>query len=299
MNILVTGGSGYLGSHLIYKILKNEDVPVVIDFEKPLFDVPFIQGDLSDISITRKCFEDYKIDCVVHLASLISVGDGEDDPLSYYNNNLKSTLNILECMKDFNVKKIIFASSAAVYGESDDKITEDSPKNPVCVYGRSKLMCEKIIEDFYSAYGIEYTILRLFNLSGLDKNVPFEIRQIMHLIDVANEIKIGHKEYLNVFGDNYPTPDGTCLRDYVHVMDVAEAVILSTKTSYMGHLNIGSAHASVLEVLKHFDVLFKITDRRKGDAAMLINVSSKAKNILGWNPKYTDIKQIVDSMKML
>lgn len=299
MNILVTGGSGYLGSHLIYKILKNEDVPVVIDFEKPLFDVPFIQGDLSDISITRKCFEDYKIDCVVHLASLISVGDGEDDPLSYYNNNLKSTLNILECMKDFNVKKIVFASSAAIYGESDNKITEDSPKNPVCVYGRSKLMCEKIIEDFYSAYGIEYTILRLFNLSGLDKNVPFEIRQIMHLIDVANEVRLNHKEYLNVFGSDYPTPDGTCLRDYVHVMDVAEAVILSTTSSYIGHLNIGSAHASILEVLKHFDIPFKITDRRKGDAAMLINVSSKAKNILGWNPKYADIKQIVDSMKML
>lgn len=296
MNILVTGGSGYLGSHLIYKIIKNGDTPIVVDFDKPLFDVPFIQGDISNISVARKCFEDYKIDCVVHLASLISVGDGEFNPLSYYNNNLKSTLNVLECMKDFGVKKIVFASSAAVYGESDSKITEDSPKNPVCVYGRSKLMCEKIIEDFYSAYGIEYTILRFFNLSGFDKNVPFKIRQIMHVMDVANEVRLNHREYLNVFGNDYPTHDGTCLRDYVHVMDVAEAVILSTKSSYIGHLNIGSAHASVLEVLKHFDVPFKIASRRKGDAGILVNVSTKAKEILKWEPKYTSVKQIVDSI---
>ena len=297
MNILVTGGSGYLGSHLVRTIIKNGDIPIVVDKEYPIFDVPFVQGDICDINVLKICFEEYQIDCVVHLASLISVGEGESNPHSYYYNNIVSTLNVLKCMKEYNVKNIVFASSAAVYGESEGQITEESPKEPISVYGRSKLMCENIIEDFCNTHNFKFAILRFFNLCGRCSGIPFKRKSSMHLIDIADDVAKGKKEILNIFGGDYPTKDGSCLRDYVHVMDVVNAILSSLKLKTSTHLNIGSVHASVFDVLKNFDIPFRIVERRKGDPHTLLNVSNKAKEVLNWEPTYTTIEQIIESLK--
>jgi UDP-glucose 4-epimerase len=297
MRILVTGGSGYLGSHLVRTIIKNGDIPIVVDTEYPIFDVPFVQGDICDKNVLNICFEEYHIDCVVHLASFISVGEGETDPHSYYYNNVVSTLNVLKCMEEYNVKNIVFASSAAVYGESEGYITEESPKEPISVYGRSKLMCEKIIEDFCNTHNFKFAILRFFNLSGRSLAVPFKRKTSMHLLDIAEDVAQGKKEVLNVFGGDYPTKDGSCLRDYVHVMDVVNAILLSINLKTSTHINIGSVHASVFDVLKNFNIPFKIVERRKGDPHTLLNVSNKAKEVLNWEPEYTTIEEIIGSIK--
>lgn len=297
MNILVTGGSGYLGSHLVRTIIKNGDIPIVVDKEYPIFDVPFVQGDITDIDVLKVCFEEYKIDCVVHLASLISVGEGETNPHSYYYNNIVSTLNVLKCMEEYDVKNIVFASSAAVYGESEGLITEESPKEPISVYGRSKLMCEKMIEDFCNTHDFKFVILRFFNLSGRSLAVPFKRKTSMHLLDIAEDVSKGEKAWLEIFGNDYPTKDGSCLRDYVHVMDVVNAILLSINLKTSTHINIGSVHASVFDVVKKFDVLFSIVERRKGDPHTLLNVSNKAKEVLNWEPEYTTIEEIIGSIK--
>lgn len=297
MNILVTGGSGYLGSHLVRTIIKNGDIPIVVDKEYPIFDVPFVQGDITDIDVLKVCFEEYQIDCVVHLASLISVGEGETNPHSYYYNNIVSTLNVLKCMKEYNVKNIVFASSAAVYGESEGLITEESPKEPISVYGRSKLMCEKMIEDFCNTHDLKFAILRFFNLCGRSLAVPFKRKTSMHLIDIADDVSRGEKMWIEIFGSDYPTKDGSCLRDYVHVMDVVNAILLSINLKASTHINIGSVHASVFDVVKKFDVLFRVVERRKGDPHTLLNVSNKAKEVLNWEPEYTTIEEIIGSIK--
>lgn len=297
MNILVTGGSGYLGSHLVRTIIKNGDIPIVVDKEYPIFDVPFVQGDITDIDVLKVCFEEYQIDCVVHLASLISVGEGETNPHSYYYNNIVSTLNVLKCMKEYNVKNIVFASSAAVYGESEGQITEESPKEPISVYGRSKLMCEKMIEDFCNTHDFKFAILRFFNLCGRSLAVPFKRKTSMHLLDIAEDVSRGEKMWIEIFGGDYPTKDGSCLRDYVHVMNVVNAILLSINLKASTHLNIGSVHASVFDVVKKFDVPFRVVERRKGDPHTLLNVSNKAKEMLNWEPTYTTIEQIIESLK--
>lgn len=297
MNILVTGGSGYLGSHLVRTIIKNGDIPIVVDKEYPIFDVPFVQGDICDINVLKVCFEEYQIDCVVHLASLISVGEGETNPHSYYYNNIVSTLNVLQCMKEYNVKNIVFASSAAVYGESEGQITEESPKEPISVYGRSKLMCEKMIEDFCNTHNFKFAILRFFNLCGRSLAVPFKRKTSMHLLDIAEDVSRGEKMWLEIFGSDYPTKDGSCLRDYVHVMDVVNAILLSINLKTSSHINIGSVHASVFDVVKKFEVPFRVVDRRKGDPHTLLNVSNKAKEVLNWEPEYTTIEEIIGSIK--
>lgn len=297
MNILVTGGSGYLGSHLVRTIIKNGDIPIVVDKEYPIFDVPFVQGDICDINVLKICFEEYQIDCVVHLASLISVGEGETNPHSYYYNNIVSTLNVLQCMKEYNVKNIVFASSAAVYGESEGQITEESPKEPISVYGRSKLMCEKMIEDFCNTHDLKFAILRFFNLCGRSLAVPFKRKTSMHLLDIAEDVSRGEKMWLEIFGSDYPTKDGSCLRDYVHVMDVVNAILLSINLKTSSHINIGSVHASVFDVVKKFEVPFRVVERRKGDPHTLLNVSNKAKEVLNWEPEYTTIEEIIGSIK--
>ena len=311
-NILVIGGAGYIGSHLV-KMLASEPVAFFV------FDnlstghadtVPteqLIIGDLSNINEIRACFQNHKIDLVMHFASSISVGESVADPAKYYRNNVASTLNLLDAMREHDVNRIIFSSTAAVYGDPiETPISIHHPRNPKNPYGKSKMMMEDIMMDYHHAYGLQTIFLRYFNAAGADPSGDIGERHEpeTHLIPLALQVANGTRKKLVVYGTDYDTPDGTCIRDYVHVCDIAKAHIQAMyylfQTQQSGCFNLGTSIGhSVKEVI---DAVERVTekklsivyaDRRAGDPPVLVADAIEAKNSLGWQPSYTKLDNII------
>lgn len=313
-NILVVGGAGYIGSHTCKQLKKRGFNPIVFDnliygHKEFVKWGEFILGNLSDKEHLKLLFEHYSIDAVMHFAAFAYVGESVNDPAKYYNNNVNATLCLLDVMKEASVNKFIFSSTCATFGNPEYlPIDEKHPQAPINPYGRSKLMVEQILEDYGSAYGLNYVALRYFNASGAD--IECEIGEKhdpeTHLIPLILDTALGKRDFVSVFGTDYDTEDGTAIRDYIHVNDLAEAHILAL--NYLlagGHsdvFNLGNGKGfSVQQVIdcvkqvtqKEFQV--KYEPRRVGDPAVLIGASAKIKSKLGWQPKFESLEQIIES----
>lgn len=310
--VLVTGGAGYIGSHAVVELLdKGYSVVVVDNLENGFFEyvdkrAKFYQADIRDKDTLNRIFKENEISVVLHFAGYIKVPESIEDPAKYYNNNVYGTLCLLETMKENHVKRIVFSSTAAVYGnvESDEKVDEKHPKRPINPYGKSKLMAENIILDFAKAYNFNYSIFRYFNVAGAhEKYLIGQTGKGVTALVTLTLKAIKYNRVLNVFGNDYPTKDGTGVRDYIHVVDLVNAHILSIKMlegSENGIFNLGNENGfSVLEIIKAVEeitkqkVRYEVISRRKGDPAMVVASSKKAKEILKWQPKYTNILDIV------
>ena len=265
--------------------------------------------DLSDKETVYKILSEQNYDLVMHFAASINVEESYNDPKKYQQNNVINTINLLDCMKNLKINKFIFSSSAAVYGEPEHlPVTELHPFNPVNPYGDTKAEVENILKSYEKSCGLKYVSLRYFNACGahLDGTIGEMHDPETHLIPLVLQVASGRKKYISVFGDDYPTPDGTCVRDYVHVMDIVEAHILAmenlTITNKSQVFNIGNKKGfsvnQIIQMAKEItkvDIPFKIQGRRKGDPAELIADNKKIMNLLNWNPKYSDLETIIKS----
>ena len=312
--ILIVGGAGYIGSHVNKELNKRGYETVIFDnlsygHEDFVKWGNFEQVDLEDIERLRELFCKYPVDAVMHFAAFTYVGESVEDPQKYYMNNLKNTLNLLQVMLEFDVKYFVFSSTCATYGNPlKIPITEDHPQNPINPYGRAKLMVENVLEDYSHAYGLKYVALRYFNAAGAD--VDGEIGELhdpeTHLIPLILDAASGEREDIKIFGTDYNTPDGTCIRDYVHVTDLADAHIKALEYLKNGgksdFFNLGNGNGfSVREVI---ETARKITGknikavedvRRPGDPPVLVGSSKKAREILKWEPKYDELSRIVET----
>lgn len=310
--VLIMGGAGYIGSHTV-KYLRSQGYDcIVVDnlsngVIKAIGDCDFEEADLIDIRSLEKIFSKYKIDSVIHFAGLIQVGESVVNPEKYYQNNVIGTLNLLSVMKKYNVNKIIFSSSAAVYGNPEYvPIDEKHPTHPINPYGMTKLIIEKVLSDYNKAYGLRYIALRYFNACGCDRNgeIGEAHKTETHLIPLVLKAITGEKKNIKIFGDDYDTPDGTCLRDYIHVEDLAVAhkLALEKLDNFSGSINLGNSNTiSVKQIIQSAEQVtqkkcpVKIDKRRDGDPAILYASNEKAKKILGWKPKITNIDDIIIS----
>lgn len=311
--ILVIGGAGYIGSHCGWMCAQAGYKVIILDNLSAVSSctytwATFIEGDYGDPALLIKIFSSYKVDAVIQCAAYTQVGQSVAEPEGYYENNVSNMITLLKCMRAYNVNKLVFSSSAAVYGECKNSIiTEDEPLQPISPYGRSKLMIEWALRDFASAYKLRYVALRYFNVGGAHAREQLGERHKpeSHLIPLA--LKAADEECaFTLFGSDYPTPDGTCIRDYVHVLDIAHAHNLALE--YLSEkgvsevFNVGSgAGCSVRQVIAAVE---KVTgkqltvckvQRRPGDPATLIADIEKAKRILGWQPKHLSLDQLVES----
>lgn len=312
MAILICGGAGYIGSN-INKLLSQKGYETIV-FDNLVYGHRelvkwgrFIEGDLSDVQAIDRVFEENQIDAVFHFAAYAYVGESVHEPAKYYHNNVTCTLHLLEAMRKHGCNKIIFSSTCATYGVPERvPITEDMPQNPINPYGATKLMVERIFKDYAVAYGLKFAVLRYFNAAGADPDGEIgEWHQPeTHLIPLVLDAAAGERESIQVFGNDYPTPDGTCIRDYIHVYDLATAHLLALEHLNRGgqsdFFNLGNAKGtSVLEVIgavktvtgKDFRVDY--APRRAGDPPVLVGSSEKAASVLGWKPKYDGIESIV------
>lgn len=313
MSILVLGGAGYIGSHAVYQLIDQKYDVVVIDNLQTGHraaihpKAKFYEGDIRDRAFMQEVFGKEKIDAIIHFAANSLVGESMEQPLKYFDNNVYGTQIVLEMMKEFHVPHIVFSSTAATYGEPERvPITETMPTVPTNTYGETKLTMEKMMKWCEKAYGIKYVALRYFNVAGARSTgeIGEDHHPETHLIPVVLETVLGKRETITIFGEDYDTKDGTCVRDYIHVEDLIDAHILALQYLQNGGasdvFNLGSSNGfSVKEIVdtvrevtgRGFDV--KIGDRRAGDPSTLIASSDKAKRVLGWNPQKTDIRQII------
>ncbi|MGG0175229.1 UDP-glucose 4-epimerase GalE [Gottfriedia acidiceleris] len=305
--ILVVGGAGYIGSHTVKELLDENFEVLVLDNlstgHKSAVDprAEFIEGNLGDADLLSEIFTEKSIDAVMHFAANSLVGESVVNPLKYYQNNVSATITLLGSMLEFGVKKFIFSSTAATYGIPDvDLITEETPTNPINPYGRTKLMIENVLNDFRSAYGLDYVVLRYFNAAGA--HVTGEIGEDhtpeSHLIPLILQHLLGQRDSITVFGEDYPTADGTCIRDYIHITDLAGAHIASLKKmleqdNFTRTYNLGNGLGySVKEVIEMCEKVaglkanVLIGERRAGDPANLVASSQKIYSELGWKTKY-------------
>ncbi|MEB3181637.1 MAG: UDP-glucose 4-epimerase GalE [Nostocaceae cyanobacterium] len=314
--ILVTGGAGYIGSHTVLA-LKNANYDVVILdnlehghrdlLEKVLHDVELVVGDISDRPLLDNLFASRKIDAVIHFAAYIAVGESVSDPAKYYRNNVSGTLTLLEAMMAANVNKFVFSSTCAIYGEPKIvPIPEEHPRHPISPYATSKLMVEEILADFDRAYNFKSVRFRFFNAAGAhpDGILGEDHHPETHLIPLVLQTALGRRESVSILGTDYPTPDGTGLRDYIHVSDIAAAHILGLEYLLGGgdsqEFNLGNGSGfSVREVIESAkqvtgrDVKAIECERRPGDPPILVGSSNKVKTILGWKPQYPDLEEII------
>ncbi len=310
--ILVVGGAGYIGSHMVKDLLDADyDVITLDDLSTGHLELlpggEFIDGSLGDTVLLDKLFSTHKISAVMHFAAFSLVGESVEKPLKYYRNNMAATAELLDSMIRHKVKRFIFSSTAAVYGEPVEiPITENHPCNPTNPYGTSKISVERMLKDCDSAYGLKYISLRYFNASGADESGAIGERHTneTHLIPLILEVANGRRENINIFGTNYPTHDGTCIRDYIHVSDLTQAHLLALEALLSGGksavYNLGNNRGySVREVI---ELARKVTGkpiptveaaRRPGDPAILIASSDKIKKTLGWKPKFEDLENII------
>ncbi len=313
MSILVCGGAGYIGSHTVYKLIEQgKDVVIVDNLQSGHMGAvhpkaKFYKGDIRDAAVLDKIFTENKIESIVHFAANSLVGESMVKPLLYFNNNVYGMQILLESMVKHDIKNIVFSSTAAVYGEPKKiPILEDDETNPTNTYGETKLTMEKMMKWCNKAYGINYVALRYFNAAGSlgDGTIGEDHNPETHLIPLILQVPLGKREAITVFGSDYPTPDGTCLRDYIHVLDLADAHIKAVEYLEAGKgsnvFNLGNGVGfSVKEMIQAAeeatgqDIKVVMGERRAGDPAQLIASSDKARTILGWTPKYTDVKQII------
>jgi UDP-glucose 4-epimerase len=314
MAVLVTGGAGYIGSHTVLQLLENkEDVVVLDSLEKGHREAvkveKFYEGDIRDEVILNKVFKENDIDSVIHFAAYSLVGESVLNPLKYYENNVYATTKLVRKMVDEGVKKIVFSSTAAVYGEPDSiPITENDKLNPTNPYGESKLAVEKLLKWSDAAYGLKYISLRYFNAAGahISGTIGEDHNPESHLIPLILGAALEKRDCISIFGDDYMTVDGTCIRDYIHVTDLADAHVLSIKKLREDNksdvYNLGNGKGfSVKEVIDvarevtGINIKAKVVDRRPGDPATLIASSEKIKNDLKWNPKLYDLSKIIET----
>ena len=312
--ILIVGGAGYIGAH-INKQLNNNGYETIVfdnlsygheDFVKWGI---FERGDLGNINEIRKIFQKYPITAVMQFAAFTYVGESVEDPQKYYINNVCNTLNLIKVMLEFDVKTLVFSSTCATYGNPIEiPITETHPQNPISPYGYGKLMVETILSDYSNAYNLRYVSLRYFNAAGADPDS--EIGELhnpeTHLIPLILDAASGKRSDIKIFGTDYDTPDGTCVRDYIHVTDLADAHLKALQYLENGgksdYFNLGNGNGfSVLEVIEKAreitgkEIIAVEDKRRPGDPPILIGSSDKVRNILKWEPKYYDLSQIVET----
>lgn len=312
--ILIVGGAGYIGSH-VNKVLNERGYETIIldnlsyGHEESVKWGTLCKCDLANINEVDDIFTKYNINAVMHFSSFIDVGESVRNPEKYYNNNVVNTMNLLNVMLKHDVKKFIFSSTCATYGIPQKiPLTENHPQNPINPYGWTKLMVERILKDYDTAYGLKSVILRYFNASGADESgiIGEWHNPETHLIPLILDAAMGKREDIKIFGTDYDTPDGTCIRDYIHVTDLADAHILSleylNKNNQSNQFNLGNGQGfSVKEVIesvkrvtgRNFNVTQ--TQRREGDPAILIGSSKKAKDTLGWDPQYVNIDKIIET----
>lgn len=315
MNVLVTGGAGYIGSHTCKELARNGYLPVTFDnliygHDWAVKWGPFEKGDLIDTSKLIQVMKKYQIKAVLHFAAFAYVGESVVRPDIYYQNNVSGSLSLLNAMKETGVQRIVFSSTCATYGNPIElPICESHPQNPINPYGVTKFMVERMIQDFETAFGIRSVCLRYFNAAGAD--FDSEIGEChnpeTHLIPLALNAAFGKKTTLTMYGSDYPTKDGTCIRDYVHVADLASAHVLALKALEEDRLlsrayNLGNGRGfSVNEVIASIEKVTKrkvprlLGERRAGDPPILIADSSKARKELGWEPIYTDLNIIIET----
>lgn len=313
MSILVLGGAGYIGSHAVDQLINKGYEVIVVDNlltgHKAAVhpDARFYEGDIRDKTFLKSVFEKETIEGVLHFAASSLVGESVEKPLKYFNNNVYGMQVLLEVMHEFDVKNIVFSSTAATYGEPKEfPITESTPTNPKNPYGESKLMMEKMMKWCDNAYGMRYVALRYFNVAGAksDASIGEDHTPETHLVPIILQVALGQREALAIYGDDYDTPDGTCVRDYVQVEDLIAAHILALEYLKAGNesnfFNLGSNQGySVQEMLEAArevtgkEIPTKIAPRRAGDPSRLVASSAKAQAILGWQPKFTDVKEII------
>lgn len=310
--VLVVGGAGYIGSHMVLALKAAGFTPIVLDNlckgrHNLVADAKIIVGDMADKTLLDELFTQYSFAGVMHFASFIEVAESVRDPGKYYHNNVLATLHLIDAMMKHNVMNLIFSSSAAVYGNpSYTPIDEAHPLMPINPYGRSKRMVEEIIQDYAQSAGLRYMILRYFNAAGADPNARTgEYHEPeSHLLPLVLQVALGRKANVTVFGRDYPTHDGTCIRDYVHVSDLCAAHLQAfhalSDGKNNGIYNLGNGYGySVQQVI---DTVFRVTaknipiiegNRRTGDPAILIADSKRALQELAWKPNYTDLETIV------
>lgn len=313
MAVLVTGGAGYIGSHMVWALLDAGEDVVVLDRLSTGFawavspDARLVAGDIADTELVRSLIDKHEIDAVIHFAGSIIVPESVSDPLGYYENNTSKTRTLLQTAVEGGVKHFIFSSTAAVYGAAGlEPVTEDTPLLPESPYGRSKLMSEWMLRDAAAAHDITYTALRYFNVAGADPKgrTGQSTPGATHLIKVASEAVLGKRDHLKVFGTDYPTPDGTCVRDYIHVSDLADAHLLALRRLRNGGgnmiANCGYNHGySVLEVVdavkrvSGVDFPVEFVERRPGDPAAIVANADRARAELGWTPQLDNLEEIV------
>jgi UDP-glucose 4-epimerase len=312
MHLLIIGGAGFIGSHMLL-YLKEKKVNVKIldnlstGYRDSLVYGEFIYGDLSDQSFLDNLFSSIKFDAVIHFAASIEVGESLINPSKYYENNLVNTINLLNSMIRYKVLKLIFSSTAAIYGTPlYSPIDELHSKLPINPYGKSKLMVENILEDFDFAYGLKSVCLRYFNAAGADPEgrVGESHNPETHLIPLVLKAANKKTNHIKIYGNEYKTPDGTCIRDYIHVLDLVKAHWLALESLFSSQesrqYNLGNGNGfSVLEIIKTAEIVtgrkipYKFTQARSGDPAILISDSKKIKEELGWVAIYPDLKSII------
>lgn len=311
--VLITGGAGYIGSHTnkLFGDLGIETLVLdnlVYGHRQSVLNGIFVQGDIGNQELLNKIFSEYKIDTVIHFAAFAYVGESVKSPSKYYNNNVINTIKLLDTMNKFGVKNFIFSSTCATYGIPKVlPITEDEIQNPINPYGASKLMIERIIKDYALAYGLKYCVFRYFNAAGADHSSLIGEWHVpeTHLIPIILDVAIGKRDTVNIFGGDYPTKDGTCIRDYIHVTDLADAHYRAYE--YLRNngesvfLNLGCKQGfSIKEIINTVEcitgckLITNITNRRPGDPPVLIGSADRAKEILGWVPLHSDMKNIIN-----
>jgi UDP-glucose 4-epimerase len=313
MTILVTGGAGYIGSHMVHELTDAGESVVVLDNLSTGFrflipaSVPFVAGSTGDRDLVAQVIANYRVEAIIHFAASIVVPDSVRDPLGYYRNNTLNTCLLLDAAVTGGVKQFIFSSTAAVYGNPDQvPIREDAPTAPISPYGTSKLMSEIMLHDTAHAHDLRFVALRYFNVAGADPKgrTGQASPQATHLIKVACEAALGKRPKLDVYGTDYPTPDGTCIRDYIHVSDLVRAHSAALAFLRRGGgsmtFNCGYGHgASVLQVLaavrrvSGVDFPVEVAGRRAGDPVSLVADVSRIRGTLDWQPQYDDLDTIV------
>lgn len=313
MAILVVGGAGYIGSHTVYELIERGENVVIVDNLQTGFsslihpEAKFYKGDLRDKKFLESVFEKEQIDGVIHFAADSLVGVSMKDPLAYFDNNVYGMLVLLQTMHKFGVSNIVFSSTAATYGEPKRvPIEESDPTFPTNPYGETKLTMEKMMKWCDKAYGMKYVALRYFNACGAHPNGKIgELHDPeTHLIPLILQVPLGKRDAISVFGNDYPTKDGTCIRDYIHVCDLADAHIRALaylkENGKSETINLGNGEGySVLEIIEAArkvtgkPIPVNMEDRRAGDPARLIANPKKAKDILGWTPRYTNVEEII------
>jgi len=314
MAVLVTGGAGYIGSHTVAELVERGEEVVILDslekgHKNAVLGGRLVVGDLRDTEFLHRFFKENDIEAVIHFAAYIEAGESVLNPMKYYNNNVVSTLNLLTAMKDAGIKKIVFSSTAATYGEPQNiPIRESDRTLPINPYGETKLSVEKALKWADNAYGIKHIILRYFNAAGahVSGRIGEEHSPETHLIPIVLQVALGKREEIKLFGNNYETRDGSCIRDYIHVSDLAQAHVLALdslrKNGGSNIFNLGNgkgfSNREVVNIAREVTgVNIKAVDapRRPGDPAVLVASSEKAVRELGWKPKFTELNKIIET----